>query len=99
MAAGEANAEALLKALRHPLRRWLLRIYLEEGESLSPKELALVMRKPLSNVSYHARTLKELGALEIVYEKAARGSVEHFYEATALAKETPWVLATLGLEG
>jgi hypothetical protein len=37
--------------------------------------------------------------LEIVYEKAARSSVEHFYEATALVKETPWVLATLGLEG
>jgi hypothetical protein len=57
------------------------------------------MRKPLSNVSYHARTLKELGALEIAYEESVRGSVEHFYEATALVKETPWVLATLGLEG
>lgn len=98
MAGGGASPEALLKALRHPLRRWLLRIYLEEGESLSPKELALVMRKPLSNVSYHARTLKELGALEIAYEESVRGSVEHFYEATALIKETPWVLATLGLK-
>ena len=91
--------QALLQALRHPLRRTLLRLCLEEGESLSPKELALVTRQPLSNVAYHARTLKELGALEVVHEETRRGSVEHFYEPTDLAGETPWVSALLGMEG
>ncbi len=37
------------------------------------------------------------GAVEIVAEEQVRGAVQHFYEATPLVKETPWVLATLGL--
>jgi DNA-binding transcriptional ArsR family regulator len=91
--------DALLKALGHPLRKWLLRLCVEEGEGLSPKELALVMRQSLSTISYHARKLKELGALELVHEEPVRGAVAHFYEPTDLVKETPWVLAVLGLEG
>ena len=50
----EGQEQELLQALRHPLRRSLLRLCVEERESLSPKELALVVRKPLSNVAYHA---------------------------------------------
>lgn len=88
---------ALLKALRHPLRRLLLRLCIKEKDSLSPKELALVVRRPLSNVAYHARMLKRHGALQIVHEESVRGAVEHFYEPTKLVKETPWVLAILGL--
>ena len=93
--------DALLKALGHPLRRSLLRRYVESEavDGLGPKELALAEKAPLSNVSYHVRILAEKGALEIVSEARVRGSVAHFYEATALVKETPWVLATLGLEG
>ncbi|MGN6558193.1 MAG: hypothetical protein ACTHLH_09315 [Solirubrobacterales bacterium] len=93
--------DALLKALGHPLRRSLLRRYVESEavDGLGPKELALVEKAPLSNVSYHVRVLAEKGALEIVSEAPARGSVAHFYKATDLVKETPWVLATLGLEG
>lgn len=94
----EDTDQALLQALGHPLRRTLMRLCLEEGESLSPKELALVTKQPLSNVAYHARTLKELGALEVVHEEPRRGSVEHFYEPTGLVRETLWVLATLGLK-
>jgi DNA-binding transcriptional ArsR family regulator len=89
--------DALMKALGHPLRRWLLRLCVEEGERLSPKELALVMKQSLSTVSYHARRLKELGALALVHEEPVRGSVAHFYEPTDLVRETPWVLAALGL--
>jgi DNA-binding transcriptional ArsR family regulator len=98
----KANADqALLKALQHPLRRLLLKRYVESEavNGLGPKELALAEKAPLSNVSYHVRVLAEKGALEIVSEAPARGSVAHFYEATELVKETPWVLATLGLEG
>lgn len=93
--------DALLKALGHPLRRALLRRYVESEavDGLGPKELALAEKAPLSNVSYHVRILAEKGALEIVSEAPVRGSVAHFYEATALVKETPWVLPTLGLEG
>lgn len=102
MAGRKADADqALLKALQHPLRRALLKRYVESRavDGLGPKELALAEKAPLSNVSYHVRVLAENGALEIVSEAPVRGSVAHFYEATALVKETPWVLATLGLEG
>lgn len=97
--ATHAEDDALLKALGHPLRKWLLRLCVEEGESLSPTELALFMRQSLSSVAYHARKLRELGALELVHEGSARGAVVHFYEPTDLVRETPWVLAILGLEG
>lgn len=89
--------DALLKALGHPLRRLLLRRYVEAREKLSPKELALATRQPLSNVSYHVRELATAGAVEIADEAPVRGSVQHFYVASAVVKETPWVLATLGL--
>ncbi len=93
--------DALLKALRHPLRRSLLRRYVESkaADGLSPKELALALKAPLSSVSYHVRELARLGALEIVSEAPVRGSIAHFYEATSLVRQTPWVLAVLGMEG
>lgn len=89
--------DALLKALRHPLRRLLLRRYVEATEMLSPKELALLTKQPLSSVSYHVRELAAAGAVKIAKESPVRGSIQHFYVATPLVKETPWVLATLGL--
>jgi len=90
--------DALVKALGHPLRRWLLRLCVEEGGRLSPKELALVMKQSLSTIAYHARKLTELGALELVHEEPVRGSVAHFYEPTDLVRKTPWVLAVLGVK-
>lgn len=98
MSAKEDPNTGLLKALHHPLRRSLLRRYVETGEMLSPKELALSMERPLSNVSYHVRELTKLGAVEIVAEEKKRGSVEHFYEPTARVKETPWVRGALDLQ-
>jgi DNA-binding transcriptional ArsR family regulator len=92
--------QALLKALQHPLRRSLLRRYaeLDAADGLCPKELAKAMNAPLSRVSYHVRELARLGALRIVREVPAGGSIAHFYAATSLVRETPWVLAALGLK-
>jgi DNA-binding transcriptional ArsR family regulator len=93
--------DALLRALRPPLRRSLLRRYVESNaaEGLGPKELAKAIKAPLSNVSYHVRELARLGAVQIVRTAPASGSIIHFYEATPLVRETPWVLSTLGLKG
>ncbi|MGN6257171.1 MAG: winged helix-turn-helix domain-containing protein [Solirubrobacterales bacterium] len=98
MAKQEPN-QALLDALRNPLRRSLLRRYVESAEMLSPKELASLEKKSLSGVSYHVRVLAKCGAIEEAGDRRVRGSIEHFYLPTDLVKETPWVLATLGLEG
>lgn len=89
--------QALLDALRHPLRRALLHRYVVAEEPASPKYLANSMRQPLSGVSYHVRELAKLGALEIAEEEQRRGAVEHFYVATPLATETMWALAAIGL--
>lgn len=53
----EASDQALLFLLRHPLRRRLWRLYVEEGEELSPKELADFTKQPLVNVPLHVRVL------------------------------------------
>lgn len=54
--------EKLLHILQHPLRKRLLRLYVEEEGMLSPKELADFTKRHLSNVGYHVRVLAEQGA-------------------------------------
>lgn len=89
--------QALLFLLRHPLRRRLLRLFIEEGEELSPKELADYTKQPLVDVALHVRVLRDQGAVELVRERPARGAVEHFYKATALVDEVPWARPALRL--
>jgi DNA-binding transcriptional ArsR family regulator len=81
----------LLRALRHPLRRRILR-RLADGETASPRELSADLRQPLGNVSYHVRVLAECGAVALVKARPVRGSVEHFYRSTVKA---PWALQVL----
>ncbi|HSS42717.1 MAG TPA: hypothetical protein VLK37_09260 [Solirubrobacterales bacterium] len=89
--------EVLLSILKHPLRRRLLKFYVEAEGMLSPKELTLLANDPkISNIGYHVRVLAEKGAVELVETQPRRGSVEHFYEATALVDEVPWGRAALG---
>jgi DNA-binding transcriptional ArsR family regulator len=63
----------------HPLRARCLSILAER--TASPVELAHELRKPLSDVSYHIAMLLKAGAVELVGERPARGSIEHFYRA------------------
>jgi DNA-binding transcriptional ArsR family regulator len=83
----------LLVALRHPLRRHILR-ELADGGPASPRQLSLTLRQPLSNVSYHVRVLADRGAVTLVEAKPAHGSVEHFYR---LAVKAIWARQVLGL--
>ncbi|HEX5527829.1 MAG TPA: helix-turn-helix transcriptional regulator [Solirubrobacterales bacterium] len=83
----------LLIALRHPLRRRILQA-MADGEVVSPRELALALRQPLSNVSYHVRVLAGCGAVSLVCTKPVRGSVQHFYRC---AVKEPWAWEVLGL--
>lgn len=90
--------QALLACLRHPLRKELLSLCVKEEGKLSPKELADFTKRHLSGVSYHVRELAKYGAVELVAERSVRGSVEHFYKATALVDEVPWGRSALGLQ-
>lgn len=83
----------LLVALRHPLRRQLLRRMIGE-EAISPRELATELDKPLSSVAYHMRVLAGTGAVTLVKTRPVRGSMQHFYRA---AIEAAWAQQVLGL--
>ena len=73
-----ADQAAYLKALSHPLR---LRILHEMNRGLaSPKEIADKLGESLGVVSYHVRTLEELGCIELADTKFRRGAVQHFYK-------------------
>jgi DNA-binding transcriptional ArsR family regulator len=85
----------LLVALRHPVRRDILRVMAGE-KAISPREIASSLHQPLSNVSYHVRVLAECAAVSLVSTKPVRGSMQHFYRA---AIEAPWARQVLGLDG
>jgi DNA-binding transcriptional ArsR family regulator len=85
----------LLIALRHPLRRQILRAMAEQ-DPISPRQISDELRQPLSNVSYHVRVLADCGAVTLVDTAPVRGSMQHFYSP---AIEEPWALAVLGLSG
>jgi hypothetical protein len=92
-------SQALLDALHHPLRRSLLRRYLESRVMLSPKELADLENQSLSLVSYHCRKLAELGAIKIAAHRPVRGSLQHFYLPTRRVKDSQLVQMALGIKG
>jgi DNA-binding transcriptional ArsR family regulator len=94
MGADENTAEnELLVALRHPLRRQILRAMVER-DPISPRQISDVLKEPLSNVSYHVRVLAECGAVALVDTTPVRGSMQHFYSPTI---DEPWALTVLGL--
>jgi len=83
----------LAKALAHPLRVRILTIL--EQRSATPKELALELRVPLGNVSYHVRALRDHGFLELERTRVVRGAVEHRYRLTARPRITAETWADL----
>jgi DNA-binding transcriptional ArsR family regulator len=92
---GESNTDdnELLVALRHPLRREILRTMIQK-DPISPRQISDVLKEPLSNVSYHVRVLAECQAVALVDMTPVRGSMQHFYSPTI---DEPWALAVLGL--
>lgn len=69
----------LAKALSHPLRAHVLSILNERVAS--PNQIAGELEEPLGNVSYHVKTLAEMGCIELVRTEPRRGAIEHFYRA------------------
>jgi DNA-binding transcriptional ArsR family regulator len=69
----------LAKALSHPLRAHVLAILNERVAS--PNQIANELEQPLGNVSYHVKTLAEMGCIELVRTEPRRGAIEHFYRA------------------
>ncbi|MBS1879125.1 MAG: helix-turn-helix transcriptional regulator [Actinobacteria bacterium] len=83
----------LLIALRHPLRRRILR-RMDDERPISPRELSHQLQVPLSNVSYHVRVLVDCAAVTLVGTQPVRGSMKHFYRS---AIDAPWARQVLGI--
>jgi DNA-binding transcriptional ArsR family regulator len=80
MAKKKDPSHDVLTALQHPLRRDILRhLSAPKREPLSPREVSEELDRPLSNVSYHVRVLRNCKALTLVRTKPVRGSIQHFY--------------------
>lgn len=71
---------AAIKAVGHPIRREILRrLAGNPNGCMSPKLLANALDAPLGDVSYHVRTLVQLGVLKLAETKPRRGAIEHCY--------------------
>jgi predicted ArsR family transcriptional regulator len=76
------NWQLLARANTHPLRISILEVLsIDGGRTLSPKDLSLELRAPLSTVNYHVTELSKAGMLEMVRQRQVRGAIEHFYRA------------------
>jgi DNA-binding transcriptional ArsR family regulator len=75
----QINDPRYLKALAHPMRIRILAI-LDERQA-SPVQLSDMLDESLGVVSYHVRTLLNLGLLKLVATHQRRGATEHVYRA------------------
>jgi DNA-binding transcriptional ArsR family regulator len=87
---GRPAHEKLVKGLSHPVRVECLTVLTKRVAS--PRELSEILEHDLSNISYHVRTLDELGLIELVKEESIRGAVAHYYRAVErpLISEDEW---------
>jgi DNA-binding transcriptional ArsR family regulator len=87
---GRPAHEKLVKGLSHPVRVECLTVLTKRVAS--PRELSHILEHDLSNISYHVRTLDELGLIEMVREESVRGAVAHYYKAVErpLISEAEW---------
>lgn len=90
-------AECLLAALRHPLRRELLRRYVDATGPLNPRDLAHLLGEPLSIVSHHVAELASDLAIVLVKDGDMPGCAADLYEATWWVRLSPEIVAALGL--
>ena len=93
MSTDHSPESRLLLALRHPLRRDILRIMVGE-EEISPQELSARLKRSLTDVSYHVRVLVDCEAITLVRTEPVRGSIKHLYRFSI---ETGWACESLGL--
>jgi DNA-binding transcriptional ArsR family regulator len=87
---------ALGAIVAHPLRCRLVVIFADRVAS--PTEAAQELDLPVGDVSYHVRTLKEAGVIELVDERPVRGSTEHFYRTSITLNLTDEEYAALSVE-
>jgi|SRR5918994_6142506 DNA-binding transcriptional ArsR family regulator len=85
----------LITAVSHPLRRRILRAYLDDAvDCASAGELARAMGEEAGKVSYHLKTLARCELLRPVRSEEARGGEGDAY-GWALDVEADWLRVVL----
>lgn len=90
--------DRVVAAMSHPTRLRAMNVFWER--EASPREIAAQLGEPLNNVTYHINQLVELGCIELVAQRPARGGrvVEHFYKAVSKSTFEDAELDQLGSE-
>src|SRR4051812_44267730 len=91
------DGEAMVFALKHPLRRALLIVYAEGV--YSPTQLIGRLRVELSSIAYHTRALSFYGAIDLVETRPSRGSTQHFYTVSDLGRRAISLGESTGMIG
>jgi hypothetical protein len=94
-AAGTPPVGGVITALNHPLRRTLLRRYLD-GPPTSPVALARELDESLNLIAYHVKILATNGVVRQVKTERRRGALEHYFEPS-LGSHAGWVEKVLAL--
>ncbi len=81
-AAIDLEPDQMVRALRHPVRRRILRRLHAAGEARSPRELADSLGCELGEVAHHVAILEEVNAVALTDVTAREGATEHFYAST-----------------
>jgi DNA-binding transcriptional ArsR family regulator len=89
--------DGIFKALRHSLRRQIVRLMIELDRPISPLELGRRLEVPTPNVGYHVRVLAQMDVLILFDEEAVAGSIQHFYELDKELAQQAWFRGSLGL--
>lgn len=90
-ASGPFNWDALIPISVHPIKVAIIEALQWIAVPLSPKELDRIFDEAfgVSLVSYHMRTLVEIGVAERVRQQAVRGAVQSFYTLATREPASP----------
>jgi DNA-binding transcriptional ArsR family regulator len=91
-------SDRLAAAMSHRTRMFAMTVLWER--EASPREIAAELGEPVNNVTYHVKQLLNLGWIELVAQRPARGGrvVEHFYKAVKDSVFSDAELASLDRE-
>jgi hypothetical protein len=85
------NWDVLIPISVHPAKVAIIEAMQWIAVPLSPRELDRIFDEEygVSLVSYHMRTLADIGVVEKVRQQAVRGAVQNFYTLAARAPASP----------
>lgn len=77
----------MVMAIAHPLRRRMLRMIVKHGEPLSPAQMAKEFDLPVGTITYHAKILWLVEAVEPIRARQVHGAAD-LYEV-AIENDPP----------